>query len=98
MFLQQHGMKVAAAIVALSALLNGAAYVMLPGELTMQIKLDGSPGTTLPTPLGLLLIFALTALMGWRIAKGTSARDKQTGLIIALVLLALNAVTIYWNL
>lgn len=97
MFINQHGKKIAAAVIGLSVLVNGIAYFYLPSELVMQIKADGSAGTTLPTPLGLLLIFALTAFFGWKIGKGATARDKLIGLIIALVLLVLNLITIFWN-
>ena len=98
MFLEKRDKMIAIGVVSASVIMNIILYFKLPDMLIMQKKFDGSPGTTLPTSIGLLILVGLLSFFAYRFYAAQSKNEKMKWLLTSIFILALNVLTALWNL
>lgn len=98
MFLEKRDKLIAIGLIAVSVIMNVVLYSKLPDMLVMQKRFDGSPGTTLPTYIGLLILVGVLSFFAYRLYAAESKNEKIKWLLTSILILALNVLTALWNL
>ena len=84
-------------MIAVTAALGIAGFLLLPATLTVQVNLSGEATNTMPKALGLLIPVALSAVFSVLYMKG-GAETRMRNLVVAIVGLAVMVVTFIFNL
>ncbi|MBE6031884.1 MAG: hypothetical protein E7224_01645 [Clostridiales bacterium] len=97
MFLMKHSKKVALVIVILLAVFEVFSATIMPNKMVVQMDMDGGDGLILPTPLGLIIFFAVSLATSWRMTAVPEAKDKKKWLVATLFVIFINAVLVLYN-
>lgn len=84
---QSRKMMIGALIIAISAVIAVAGYLVLPEVMIVQIGIDGKASNTLPKIPALLLPFAISTISALLYMKEATSRPKN--LVLALIGLAI---------
>lgn len=95
--LKQKKKIIGISILAVTLLMNITAVFLLPKDLVMQITFNGEQGTTMQTPVGLLLLTAMIVYLDFRFFKGDKESGEIKWLVLSLFILALNIATVVFN-
>ena len=89
---------IAIGLISVSVIMNVILYFKLPDMLIMQKRFDGSPGTTLPIYIGLLILVGLLSYLVYRFYVTDLKKEKIKCFLTSIFVLILNVVTAVWNL
>ncbi|MDD4184648.1 MAG: hypothetical protein WC251_03150 [Candidatus Izemoplasmatales bacterium] len=84
--------------IAIALVFNIILFFVLPDSLVMQISGSGDPGTILPKPIGLGMVFAIELFLGLRAALGKDDTKINTWIIAMVIVAIVNVLILVFNI